>query len=97
MMMITISLIFIPSFLGTTSIFQSATAQPLSLPSLESTVKVILSDSIQALKSGNTNKTLQHLNVVDHMLTTVKENSPSIQTTRLLVSDAIQALVLVTI
>jgi hypothetical protein len=92
MMMITISLIFIPSFLGTTSIFQSATAQPLSLPSLESTVKVILSDSIQALKSGNTNKTLQHLNIVDHILTTVKENSPSVQTTRLFVSDAIQAL-----
>ena len=96
MMMITISLIFTPSLLDTTSsIFQTATAaQPLSLPSsLESTTtKVILSDSIQALKSGNTNKTLQHLNVVDHILATVKENSPSIQTTRLLVSDAIQAL-----
>jgi len=95
LMMITISLIFIPSFLNTTSIFQTATAaQPLSLPSsLESTTtKVILSDSIQALKSGNTNKTLQHLNVVDHILATVKENSPSIQTIRLLVSDAIQAL-----
>ena len=94
MMMIIISLTFIPSFLFTTgTIFQTATAQPLSLPSsLESTVKVILSDSIQALKSGNTNKTLQHLNVVDHILATVKENSPSIQTTRLLVSDAIQAL-----
>jgi hypothetical protein len=40
--------------LGTTSIFQTATAaQPLSLPSsLESTTtKVTLSDSIQALKS----------------------------------------------
>jgi hypothetical protein len=95
LMMITISLIFTPSLLGTTSIFQTATAaQPLSLPSsLESTtIKVTLSDSIQALKSGNTNKTLQHLNVVDHILATVKENSPSIQTTRLLVSDAIQAL-----
>jgi hypothetical protein len=95
MMIITISLIFTPSLLGTTSIFQTATAaQPLSLPSsLESTtIKVTLNDSIQALKSGNTNKTLQHLNVVDHMLATVKENSPSIQTTRLLVSDAIQAL-----
>jgi hypothetical protein len=96
LMMITISLIFIPSFLNTTSsIFQTATAaQPLSLPSsLESTtIKVTLSDSIQALKSGNTNKTLQHLNVVDHILATVKENSPSIQTIRLLVSDAIQAL-----
>jgi hypothetical protein len=95
MMMITISLIFTSSLLGTTSIFQTATAaQPLSLPSsLESTtIKVTLNDSIQALKSGNTNKTLQHLNVVDHMLATVKENSPSIQTTRLLVSDAIQAL-----
>lgn len=60
MMMITISLIFTPSLLGTTSIFQTATAaQPLSLPSsLESTtIKVTLSDSIQALKSGNTNKT----------------------------------------
>jgi hypothetical protein len=95
MMIITISLIFTPSLLGTTSIFQTATAaQPLSLPSsLESTtIKVTLNDSIQALKSGNTNKTLQHLNVVDHMLATVKENSPSIQTTRLLVYDAIQAL-----
>jgi photosystem II reaction center protein PsbP len=94
MMMMIISLTFIPSFLFTTgTIFQTATAQPLSLPSsLESTVKVILSDSIQALKSGNTNKTLQHLNVVDHILATVKENSPSVQTTRLFVSDAIQAL-----
>jgi hypothetical protein len=82
MMMMIISLTFIPSFLFTTgTIFQTATAQPLSLPSsLESTVKVILSDSIQALKSGNTNKTLQHLNVVDHILATVKENSPSVQT-----------------
>jgi Flp pilus assembly protein TadG len=87
-MMMIISLIFIPSFLNTTSIFQIATAQPLSL----STIKVILNDSIQALKSGNTNKTLQHLNVVDQILAIVKENSPSIQTTRLLVSDAIQAL-----
>jgi Flp pilus assembly protein TadG len=95
LLMMIISLIFIPSFLNTTSsIFQTATAaQPLSLPSLESTtIKVILSDSIQALKSGNTNKTLQHLNVVDQKLATVKENSPSIQTTRLLISDAIQAL-----
>jgi hypothetical protein len=92
MMMMIISLKFIHSFLFTTgTIFQTATAQPLP-SSLESTVKVILSDSIQALKSGNTNKTLQHLNVVDHIFATVKENSPSIQTTRLLVSDAIQAL-----
>jgi len=93
LLMIVSSLIFIPSFLSATSILQTATAvQPLSLPSLESTIKVILSDSIQALKNGNTNKTLQHLNVVDHILATVKENSPSMQTTRLLVSDAIQAL-----
>jgi hypothetical protein len=90
------SLIFIPSFPSTTSIlFQTAiAAQPLSIPSslYYSTIKVILSDSIQALKSGNTSKTLQHLNVLDHILATVKENSSSIQTTRLLVSDAIQAL-----
>jgi hypothetical protein len=95
LLMMIILLIFIPSFLNTTSIFPTATAaQLLSLPSsLESTtIKVILSDSIQALKNGNTNKTLQHLNVVDHILATVKENSPSVQTTRLFVSDAIQAL-----
>jgi hypothetical protein len=92
LLMMIISLIFIPSFLNTTS--TATAAQLLSLPSsLESTtIKVTLSDSIQALKNGNTNKTLQHLNVVDHILATVKENSPSIQTTRLLVSDAIQAL-----
>lgn len=92
---IIISLTFFPSFLDTTSIFKTAiAAQPLSLPSsLESTtIKVILSDSIQALKSGDTNKALQHLIVADQKLATVKENSPSIQTTRLLVSDAIQAL-----
>jgi hypothetical protein len=87
------SLTFFPSFLSATSIFQTAIAQPLFLPSLESTtIKVILSDSIQALKSGNTSKALQHLIVADQKLATVKENSPSIQTTRLLVSDAIQAL-----
>jgi hypothetical protein len=88
------SLIFIPSSLSSSSIFQTATAaQPLSLTSLESTtIKVILSDSIQALKSGNTSKALQHLNVVHQKLATVKENSSSTQTTRLLVSDAIQAL-----
>jgi hypothetical protein len=97
-LMIIISLIiFIPSFPSTTSsIFQTATAaQPLSAQSsssLDSTaIKIILSDSIQALKSGNTSKTLEHLNVLDYILTTVKENSPSIQTTRLLISDAIQA------
>ena len=82
MMMITISLIFTPSLLDTTSsIFQTAiAAQPLSLPSsLESTtIKVILSDSIQALKSGDTNKAL-HLIVADQKLATAKENSSSFQ------------------
>ena len=97
LLIITISsLIFTPSFPSTTSsIFQTAiAAQPLSVPSsLESTtIKVILSDSIQALKSGNISKALQHLIVADQKLATVRENSPSTQTTRLLVSDAIQAL-----
>lgn len=89
------SFTFIPSFPSATPIFQTAiAAQSLSLKSsLESTtIKVILSDSIQAVKSGDTNKALQHLIVADQKLATVKENSSSFQTTRLFVSDAIQAL-----
>jgi hypothetical protein len=81
------NLINIYSFISesTSSIlFQTAIAAQLLSPpsSLESsTIKVILSDSIQGLKSGNTNKALQHLNILDQKLATVKENSSSFQTT----------------
>jgi hypothetical protein len=65
-----------------------AAQQPLSEP----IIKLLVNDTINALKSGDTNKALTHMNLVDHELAAVAGNSTSIQTLKLLVEDAIQSL-----
>ncbi len=84
-------LIFSISFLCTTSVLQVARAQQPSLTLSRPVIKVLLSDASKALDSGNTSKTLQNLNVVNQMISEVKENSSSIQATKLLIHDAIEA------
>jgi hypothetical protein len=59
---------------------------------LEPAIKLLVNDAINALKSGDTNKALTHMNLVDHELASVAGNSTSIQTLKLLMEDAIQSL-----
>jgi hypothetical protein len=61
-------------------------------PPSQATVKLLLNDSISAIKSGDTNKALAHMNAVNQELAVVGRNSTSIQTLKLIVGDAIQLL-----
>jgi len=75
-----ITLLYIPGHV--------AAQRPLS----EATIKLLVIDAINALKSGNSNKALTHMNLADQELTAVLGNSTSTQTLKLLVKDAIQLL-----
>jgi hypothetical protein len=59
---------------------------------LEATMRLLVNDTISALKSGDTNRALTHLKLVDQELTTTAGNSTLVQTSKLLVEDAIQSI-----
>jgi hypothetical protein len=63
-------LIFTLLFLSYTVISQPAVAQSSSSSS-GSAIKGLLIRTIQALKSGSTNKTLEHLNAIDQELSSL--------------------------
>lgn len=68
-----------------------AKGQQASLNSSEPLIKVLVGDAIEALDKNNTTKMLQNSNVLDQLLIEIKENSSSIQATKLLLHDAVQA------
>ena len=61
-----------------------------SVEKSEGSIKVLLDDAIQGLKSGNTNKTVQNLNAVSQILAQTNDNTPLIQASKLLIDGTIQ-------
>jgi len=62
------------------------------LTTSQSILKTLVDDASEALEKTNMTKTLLNLNIVLQALKEFKENSSSIETTKLLLKDAIQAL-----
>jgi hypothetical protein len=67
-----------------------SSSDPLTTP--QSILKMLVEDAGEALEKTNTTKTLLNLNIVLQALKQSNENSSSIETTKLLLNDAIQAL-----
>lgn len=68
----------------------SPSSETLTTP--QSILKTLVDDAGEALKKTNTTKTLLNLNIVLQALKESNENSSSIEATKLLLNDAIQAL-----
>ena len=68
----------------------SSSSDPLTTP--QSILKMLVDDADEAMEKTNTTKTLLNLNIVLHALKESNENSSSIEATKLLLNDAIQAL-----
>jgi hypothetical protein len=67
--------------------------QGISLGSSESTIKGLLADANHTLKSGDVTKTIQDLLNVQRIIGQISDNSSSIQSSKLLIRDTLQALV----
>ena len=68
----------------------SSSSDPLTTP--QSILKMLVDDADEAMEKTNTTKTLLNLNIVLQALKESNENSSSIEATKLLLNDAIQAL-----
>jgi len=68
----------------------NATKAPANV--LQATIRLLVNDTINALKNGDANRALTHLKLVDQELSTTTGNSTSVQTLKVLVEDAIQAI-----
>ena len=68
----------------------SSSSDPLISP--QSILKTLVDDAVEALEKTNMTKTLLNLNIVLQALKESNENSSSIETTKLLLNDAIKAL-----
>ena len=85
---ITLFTIFCLYFIHTLPIVNAQNQSTLGTS--ESVIKVLIEDAIQALRNGNTTKTIQNLHVVDKMISESNQNY-SVQASKLLIGDAIQA------
>ncbi|HXV88707.1 MAG TPA: PsbP-related protein [Nitrososphaeraceae archaeon] len=90
--------LLIISFLASTWFVTSALEvtggqQGISLGSSESTIKGLLADANHTLKSGDVTKTIQDLFNLQRIIGQISDNSSSIQSSKLLIRDTLQALV----
>jgi PsbP-like protein len=98
LLLLMITLVFSQS-LNNASVFQYTIAQPSSssssLSSSNSAIKLLLTDAIDSLKTGNINNTLGYLNLIDQELMLLSRqnfSSSLIQGTTLLLDNAMQEL-----
>src|SRR5437867_7698378 len=80
-------------YVSHTSVLQVAVAQQQSsLESSQAMIKGLLSKAKSALESGNSNKTVENLLMVQRLVAQTKDNSTSIQDSMLLIRETVGAI-----
>jgi hypothetical protein len=80
-------------YLSPTSVLQVAIAQQQSsLDSSRAMIKGLLSEASHMLDSGNSNKTIENLLMVQRLITQTNDNSTSIQDSKLLIRETVGAI-----
>jgi hypothetical protein len=89
--LVSCSLFFI--YISPTSVLQVAIAQQQSsLESSQAMIKGLLSEANSALESGNSNKTVENLLMVQRLVAQTNDNSTSIQDSMLLIRETVGAI-----
>jgi len=89
--LVSCSLFFI--YVSPTSVLQVAIAQQQSsLESSQAMIKGLLSEANSALESGNSNKTVENLLMVQRLVAQTNDNSTSIQDSMLLIRETVGAI-----
>ncbi|MGB5091178.1 MAG: hypothetical protein WBN72_09565, partial [Nitrososphaeraceae archaeon] len=80
-------------YVSHTSVLQVATAQQQSsLESSQTMIKRLLSEANHTLESGNSNKTVENLLMVQRLVAQTNDNSTSIQDSMLLIRETVGAI-----